>query len=144
MSAADTACGISGTLRSLHRICAAQLGLIDLHPLRHTCMKRQRLAGTVFMLSVTQSGNSVVQIGNVRRFHRALPALNGTHFCWTLAFLYVELQYNVSGDTTRRIYISRLLEVPSLATTFQDVYSYMFATPPCFDPCWPSSGGIYS
>jgi hypothetical protein len=37
--------------------------------------------------------------------------------------------------------LSRLLEVPSLATILKDVY---FIAATCFGPCWPSSGGIHN
>jgi hypothetical protein len=38
--------------------------------------------------------------------------------------------------------LSMLLEVPTFATIFQDVYSYIFTTVTYFGPCWPSSGGL--
>jgi hypothetical protein len=40
--------------------------------------------------------------------------------------------------------LSRLLEEPSLATTVQDVYLYLYFAATCFGLRWPSSGGIYN
>jgi hypothetical protein len=43
--------------------------------------------------------------------------------------------------------ISRLLEEPSFATTFQGVYFifyFLYFAAACFGPCRPSSGGIHN
>jgi hypothetical protein len=44
----------------------------------------------------------------------------------------------------RVITLSRILEVPSLVSTFKDAYSYIFSAATCFGLCWPSSSGIHN